>query len=433
MDRLEVIKRVVDRRMSQRKAAEILGLSERQVRRVLRAFEANGALGLASKKRGRRSNRKLPEKTKLSALELVRERYSDFGPTLAREKLNEKHGFRLSVDTVRRWMVADEIWAPKSKRRDRCYQPRPRQACLGQLVQIDGCDHHWFEGRGPPCTLLVYVDDATGRLMELRFVRAESTFDYFDATESYLRRHGKPVAFYSDRLSVFRVAKTDGTSGRPGISQFGRAMNELNIEIICANSPQAKGRVERANLTLQDRLVKEMRLRGISSAEQGQKFLPEFIEDYNHRFAKQARNPFDAHRPLLEGDQLREIFTWQEERKISKELVVHYKRIQYVIKDTEANRSLRGKTAHLHENEGGDLQIKFAGRTLEYSVFNKDNAHIEQSAIIENKLLAGALAFIADKQKAKDLERLQSKKMSLREKERLRKHHSLPHTMTGHF
>jgi hypothetical protein len=160
-------------------------------------------------------------------------------------------------------MITAGIWVPRTQRTRRSYPPRPRRACLSELIQLDGSDHAWFEDRGPRCTLLVYVDDATSRLMELGFAAVESTFDYFRATRRYLERHGKPMAFYSDKLSVFHVATGARAAGGRGVSQFGRALRDLNIDAICANSPEAKGRVERANGTLQDRLVKELRLRGL--------------------------------------------------------------------------------------------------------------------------------------------------------------------------
>ena len=187
---------------------------------------------------------------------LVRERYADFGPTLACEKLWECHGIGLAKETVRRWMRDAGLWIPRAQRPPKIYQPRARRACFGELVQIDGSEHAWFEGRGPVCTLLVYIDDATSRLMALHFTASESTFSYFEATRAYLERYGKPVALYSDKASVFRPT----TKGDAGVTHFARAMYELNIDTFCANSSPAKGRVERAHLTLQDRLVKELRL-----------------------------------------------------------------------------------------------------------------------------------------------------------------------------
>jgi transposase len=215
IDRLDVIRRVLERGLKRRKAAELLGITSRQVRRLCKAFERDGAAGLVSKRRGKRSNRRLPDEVQRRAVDIVRGLYADFGPTLAREKLIEVHGVRVAKETLRKWMVAAGLWMSREERIPKPHQPRYRRACLGELVQIDGCEHHWFEDRGPPCSLLVYVDDATSRVMELRFARAESTFDYFAATASYLRRHGKPVAFYSDKHSIFRVAREGTTGARP--------------------------------------------------------------------------------------------------------------------------------------------------------------------------------------------------------------------------
>src|SRR5436309_3277988 len=261
LDRLQVLTRIAERRLTRRCAAGLLQIGERQVRRLYRAFVQDGAAGLVSRRRGRPSPRRLPAATQERALALIRERYADFGPTFAHQKLTEEHALVLSVETLRGWMSAAGLWVPRAQRARRSYPPRERRACLGELVQLDGSEHAWFEDRGPRCTLLVYVDDATSRLMELCFADTESTFDYFYATRRYLERHGKPMAFYSDRLSVFHVQARDRAQGGPGLSQFGRALRDLNIDSLCANSPQAKGRVERANGTLQDRLVKELRLR----------------------------------------------------------------------------------------------------------------------------------------------------------------------------
>ena len=258
--------------MSQRRASELLSLTDRQVRRLLAAFRADGAAALVSKRRGQTSNRKFSDSLRSRALAIVRERYADFGPTLTREKLEVAHGIRLPVATVRDWMTADGMWIPRALRPGRAHQPRYRRSCVGELVQIDGCDHAWFEDRGPKCTMLVFVDDATSELKELLFVDEESAFDYFAAFWRYLEQFGKPVALYSDRHSVFHVNKRDRPSGE-GVTQFSRACRELNVDVICANSSQAKGRVERAHFTLQDRLVKELRLREISTIKAGNAYL----------------------------------------------------------------------------------------------------------------------------------------------------------------
>lgn len=420
LDRLQIMTRIAERRLTRRRAAELLKLSERQVYGLFSAFQARGAPGLASAKRGRPSPRRLPPAVREEALELIRERYSDFGPTLACEKLVELHGLVVSVETMRSWMVEAEIWLPRIRRARRSYQPRERRACAGELVQIDGSRHAWFEDRGPMCTLLVYIDDATGRLAELRFADSESTFDYFAATQSYLEKYGKPMAFYSDRLSVFHVARGNKAASGPGLSQFGRAMNDLNIEIICANSPQAKGRVERANKTLQDRLVKELRLRGISDVVAGQAYLPIFMENHNRRFARHARNSFDAHRPLREDENLTEIFTVQQLRKVGESLTVNHKRVLYILEDTVENRKLRGHQVAVHEHEDGTLTLGHAGRTLRFRAREKDEARITQGAVVEHKRLSAALDWIAEQQRLRDLERKPSPNASIRQKKRTR-------------
>ena len=250
LDRLKVVQAVVELGLKPGRAAERLGLTVRQVERLVTRYRELGAAGLASRKRGRRGNRRLDENTACRALAIIRERYADFGPTLACEKLWECHGLRLSKETVRKLMTDAGLWIPRRQRPPKIYQPRARRPCLGQLIQIDGSDHCWFEDRAPACTLLVYVDDATSRLMMLHFTATESTFSYFEATRAYLERYGKPVAFYSDKASVFRPT----TKAEGGVTHFGRAMYELNIDTFCANSSPAKGRVERAHHTFQERI-----------------------------------------------------------------------------------------------------------------------------------------------------------------------------------
>ena len=231
------------------------------------------------------------------------------------------------------------IEAVERSRRETIHQPMYRRECYGELIQIDGSQHHWFEDRGPRCTLLVYIDDATSKLMQLKLVECESAFAYFSATQDYLKQHGKPMAFYSDKHSIFRLTKKDAVSGE-GMTQFGRALHELNIDIICANTPQAKGRVERANRTLQDRLVKELRLGSISTIDAANAFLPAFLEDYNNRFGKEPANPKDLHRPVSSEEDLREVFSWREERTVSSSLTLQYDKMVFILEPSDYAKEL---------------------------------------------------------------------------------------------
>jgi transposase len=345
LDRLAVVRQVLEGRLTQAKAGEFIGLSERQVRRLCAAFDERGPAGLVSGKRGQPSNRRLPEELRSQAVEIVRERYADFGPTLACEKLLELHDLRVSV-------------------------------------------------------------------------RSESAFDYFASSRAYLERHGKPVAFYSDKHSIFRVNHEGSTGRAGGVTQFGRALTELNIDIICANSPQAKGRVERMNKTLQDRLVKELRLRGISTMETGNAFLPQFMADYNRRFGRTAKNAHDAHRPLRGDEDLSRIFSWQEERRMSRNLVVHFKRITYLVEPGPETLRFAGKRVRVFEWEDGRVEIRCEGQLLPYSPFDK-NRCVDQGAVVENKRLGAVLSVIQASQVERDKVRLASKKLTLREKERI--------------
>lgn len=314
LHRIEVLSEVVERRRTIASAAIVLSLSVRQVQRIMRTFCLEGAPALRHRSRGRRSNNRIKDGVRDLALQVVRERYADFGPTLATEKLVEQ-GFSVSRETLRKWMADDGLWLSRKQRRT-FRQPRLRRECYGELIQIDGSDHRWFEDRGDRCTLLVFIDDATGKLMQLLFVRSESAFTYFEALELYLKTHGRPVAFYSDKHSVFRVAKKEAVNGQ-GMTQFGRALSELSIEILCANSSQAKGRVERVNRTLQDRMVKEMRLAGISDMATGNAFLPDFKDAFNERFSVAPIRPDNLHRPLnVVPDRLRDILCKREQHPV---------------------------------------------------------------------------------------------------------------------
>ncbi len=377
LTRLDIMNRLQEKRLSQKKAAQILGVSPRHIRRLLRAFRRHGETALISKRRGRPSNNRLSAELKQQVIDLLHSRYPDFGPTLAQEKLSELHGLKISRESLRQLMIAEDLWRPKKTKAAPVYQMRPRRACRGELVQIDGSPHAWFEGRGPDCCLLVFIDDATGQLMELFFTPTETTFSYFAATRRYLDRHGRPVAFYSDKHGIFKVNLKHALSGT-GLTQFGRAMHALDIAIICANTPQAKGRVERANETLQDRLVKELRLRDISTLAAANQFAPEFMQDYNRRFAVQPRSSHDAHRPQrFTRTQLDHIFSHQETRTLSKNLTLQYNHQLYQIRTPRPSYALRKARVTVCETPEGLLYILHKGRALDYEIFHQQPRQAE--------------------------------------------------------
>ena len=400
--RLEVLRDLDQKRLTTETASQLLRLKRRQVFRLLKAYRIEGPTGLISKRRGRRSNRRKPEALRRTVLTIIRQWYWDFGPTLAAEKLREDHGIALGRETLRQWMIESGLWLDR-KQRKRIHQPRPRRDCVGELVQVDGSEHWWFEDRGPQCTLLVFVDDATGRLMHLQFVESESTFAYFHAARAYLQAWGKPVAFYSDKHGVFRV-NHPGALGGDGMTQFGRALHALNIDIICANSSPAKGRVERANKTLQDRLVKELRLAGAATLAEGNTLLPDFIADYNARFAKAPANNKDLHRSLRAGDDLDDAFAWKEERTLSQALTLQYDKVMFILEPSEQAKAAIGKRVTVVDYPDGRLAIRYRGLELGYRTFDKIR-QVSQAAIVENKQLGAALAFIREEQLRREPER----------------------------
>ncbi|EMN7322187.1 ISNCY family transposase [Vibrio vulnificus] len=397
LSRYKVINDVCERRLRRKDAAQILNLSERQVQRLMNRLRESGAASLVHGARGKPSNNRISSDYRQTILALVRKHYSDFSPTLAREKLIEIHNLPISNEALRQWMIADSLWVPHSQRQPRVYQPRYRRDCLGELIQIDGSHHDWFEGRSQKCCLLVFIDDATGRLMNLRFSETESAIDYMVTTREYLETHGKPLAFYSDRHAVFHNSNKNAVEAK-NPTQYGRILKELGIELICANSSQAKGRVERANLTLQDRLIKEMRLQGINTIKEANIWLPYFITDFNQRFAKLANYPKDMHRPIRETSaDLDDIFAWQVIRKLSKSLTFQYDQVVYLIENTEENARLVYEHVLILEYPNGDISVRYGHKALKYKIFDK-LAKLDQGRVVENKRLGQVLRFAQDKQ-----------------------------------
>lgn len=395
VDRVGIMQRLAAKEIKQRHAAKLLNLSIRQVKRVFKSYKTHGAKGLVHRGRGRVGNRALPKEEKDRMLTLITTNYADFGPTLACEKLAELHGISHADETVRNLMIDAGLWIAKERKIVRLHQLRERRDCLGEMVQADGSPHDWFEGRMSKCTLLVFIDDATGKLLHLEFVESESTAAYFTAVQHYLKKHGRPLVFYIDKHGVFRVNTTKGksadTSDSNGLTQFGRAMEELDIGCIFAESAEAKGRVERVNQTLQDRLVKEMRLRGICTMEQANIYALEFIEVFNRKFAVTPKSPVNMHRPLLPTQNLHEILCEKYTRILSKQLTISYENRIYQIQTDRPTYAMRHAPVTVQKDTNGIIRIVYKGKSLDYTIVREQ----PKAEIADSKHLNAAVDRLA--------------------------------------
>ena len=369
IDRVGIVELVESKKLSQVEGSRRLNISSRQMRRLQKRYGKEGVEGLISKHRGKQSNNQISEVIKSEVCKLIREKYSDFGPTLAHEKLVEQHNKKLSVESLRQMMIADELWAPKQRKTKRVFQLRPRRERFGELIQIDGSPHDWFEGRSDSCTLIVFIDDATSRLTSLQFFPTETTKAYMDVLKNHMAHYGRPVSLYSDRHGIFRVNQKEAKTG-DGHTQFSRALDTLNIESIQAQTPQAKGRVERANKTLQDRLVKEMRLKGINNLDKANTFLPEFISDFNQRFEKPAKNKEDAHRKVLHTPrEIDLILSRHSKRKVSNQLEISYEKTIYQIQGKR--HRLKQQQITVCDLFGKEVVLLYEGEEVTYKCFDK--------------------------------------------------------------
>lgn len=385
LERAKVIEAYAKGEIKAAVAALRLQISTRQVRRLQERFADAGVAGIASKRRGKPSNNQLEAGVAQKAILVVREHYADFGPTLACEMLREQHDLVLSKETVRKLMTEAGLWTPRGERRPDLHQPRERRACLGELVQIDGSRHAWFEKRRAPCSVLVFIDDATGRILYLHFSETECTNGYFEALQAYLPLHGKPQAFYADRAAVFRSP----SANKHIPTQFQRAVDELGIELICANSPQAKGRVERANRTLQDRLVKQMRLDGIEDIDTANKWVWQFIERYNEQFSCAARSGLDLHTPLRPAEDLKRILSIRDTRKLSNKLTLQHNQQQYVLKDEPWLRALIGQPVVIHRYRDGQVELRANDVTVQYTTLHSPKR--SSAILVDDKSLHHAV------------------------------------------
>jgi len=387
LERLSVIQKIVDKNITQVLAAEQLGLTDRQVRRLVKNYILYGAEGLTSKQRGQIGNRKYTDEKIAAIKALVVKHYYDFGPKFAAEKLYEKHAIKVNKETLRQWMVEWGLWKAKRQKQAQIHPQRDRRDCFGELTQIDGSPHPWFEDRGPKCCLLVAIDDATSELCSLHFEPTETTAGYFKLMRKYIINHGIPLATYSDKHGIFRINLP--TAEEDTETQFGRAARQLGIEVICANTPQAKGRVERANKTLQDRLVKEMRLLGISDIESANAYLPTYMKDHNKRFAVESQSPENAHRKTLPTDEeMNLIFSYQDERTISNNLEISYENMIYQIKTNTKGYRLRHSIVTVCKDLNDIITLVCHGKILDYTCHNRAKRN---AAIVDSKQIGAKI------------------------------------------
>src|SRR5262245_23353114 len=358
-DLLRVIHTVLAGQRTQAEAARLVDLSVRQVRRIQRRLEAAGDQAVVHRLRGQPSDHRLDPGLRQQVLRAYRRLYPDFGPTFATEKLAEQ-GLHVSPDTLRRWLLAEGLWQPR-RRRDP-HRRRPRRTCFGELLQMDASIHDWTEGRGEPMVLALLIDDATNWI-EAGFYEAETVVSYFDLFGQWLRRHGRPLALYTDRDSIFE-AHSKGRPDYAGQTQFGRALEELAIELILAHSPQAKGRVERFFELAQDRWVKELRLAGVATRDQANRLLRERLQpEYNRRFSVPARDRRAAHRAVGPGHHLAAILSVQAQRVVAHDYTIRFENRCYQL-EPPVWPGERGGQVVIEQRLDGTMAIRFRGHYL---------------------------------------------------------------------
>jgi len=363
LKRLHVIQKVLEGIIKQVEAAEILSLSGRQVRRIVKRIRSEGSRGVIHRSRGRSSNRRISHKIKERVIDLYRTQYKGFGPTLASEKLLERNGIRINDETLRMWLMGTGDWR-KRRRHRRHRQWRERKHHEGEMVQMDGSHHDWFEGRGPWCVLMGYIDDAKGRVFG-RFYDYEGTIPAMDSFKRYIQKYGLPLSVYLDRYKTYKsTAKPtleDQLNDVEPLSDFERALRELGVEVVHANSPQAKGRIERLFGTLQDRLVKEMRLRGIRTLEEANDFLEEYLPIYNRRFSVSPKERENLHRPLGRGWDLDAILCIKTERTLRNDFTVAHNRKLYQVED-----KVHTSKVMVQDRMDGSMRITHKDRALRF-------------------------------------------------------------------
>lgn len=377
IQRYQIIRKILEREINQQEASEFLKLSDRQVRRIVKRVKAEGESGVVHRSRGRRSNRSIKASLKEKVLKLYRASYEGFGPTLASEKLLERDGLKVNDETLRLWLAKEALWQVKSRRAPKSLSWRERKHHLGEMVQLDGSHHDWLEGRGPKLVLMGYIDDATGRFYG-RFYGYEGTMPAMDSLKGYIRQYGISKSIYLDRHSTYKINKKYSYTDWPfrdkqELTQFGRACQQLGIELIYANSPQAKGRVERVFETLQDRLTKELRLAKAAGCKEANVVLEHYLNGFNKKFEVAAKRKGDLHRPADKRIKLDDILSFQTQRSLRNDrTVLHNNRWYQVLNRTRAQNVM------VHDYLNGRMSIMYGNSRMEYKTIAGPIVRVKQ-------------------------------------------------------
>jgi len=368
LKRLHIIHKILDKRVKQIEAVDLLGLCERQVRRIVKRVKQEGETGIIHKSRGNRSHNKIPEKTKQKAINLYKDKYKGFGPLLFSEKLFSIDKIRISDETLRKWLIESKEWKRTRKYKHHC-QWRERKRYYGEMIQVDGSHHDWFEGRSPKCVLMGYIDDATSHIYA-RFYEYEGIFPFMDSFKRYSYKYGLPHSIYIDKHTTYKSTKKpsmeDELQNKEPLSEVGRALNELEVKVIYANSPQAKGRIERLFRTFQDRVIKEMRLHSIKTIEEANKFLKSYLPIFNKRFSVKPVEKEDLHRNVPKGTNLDSILCIKTERALRNDFtVVHNTRLYQILDHINAEKVI------VEERINGKLFISYKTKPLNYKEITK--------------------------------------------------------------
>lgn len=386
ISRYEIAKRLINKKISEESARKMMNLkSVRQVRRIKQRVITEGPKGISHKSKGRPGNRKFNNNFIKQTMSILKKKYSDFKPTFASEKLLENHNIKINKESLRQLMIADGVWKPKSRKQPKNRHVwRARMDNYGEMQQFDGSYHHWFENRGKESCLLLSVDDATGKVTKAKFDKNEGTIAVFNFWMEYIEEHGSPISIYLDKFSTYKINHPSAVDNKELMTQFQRAMNQLGIKAITAHSPEAKGRVERMNGTLQDRLVKELRLANISTIEKANEFLKTYIPKFNKRFAVVPKKQENLHKTVNKvlRTKLPQIFSIQAQRKVNNDYTIMFKNQFFQLEEKQPTTVFKKNAVIIEERLNGEVKINLKGNYLNYQVLPERPKKINEIPVV---------------------------------------------------